>query len=137
MFIQPIFYLYLKTLFSLTVLRLSVVQLLVSGLYRGCHCRDHMVVEFLSTCAISAYHHLSWRSVLDTTLGDKVCQWLAAGQWFSLGTLVFSTNKTDHNNITEILLKVVLNTITTVILLSTMLWSTIFFKSDIFDGHVL
>ena len=29
----------------------------------------------------------------------------------SLGTLVFSTNKTDHHDITEILLKVALNTI--------------------------
>jgi hypothetical protein len=33
------------------------------------------------------------------------------GQWFSQGTLVFSTNKTDCNDITEILLKVALNTI--------------------------
>jgi hypothetical protein len=32
-------------------------------------------------------------------------------QWFSQGTPVFSTNKTDPNNITEILLKVELNTI--------------------------
>ena len=31
--------------------------------------------------------------------------------WFSLGTLVSSTNKTDHHNITEILLKVALNSI--------------------------
>ena len=34
-----------------------------------------------------------------------------AGQWFSPGTPVSSTNKTDHHNITEILLKVALNTI--------------------------
>jgi hypothetical protein len=33
-----------------------------------------------------------------------------AGQWFSPGTLVSSTNKTDHHDITEILLKVTLNT---------------------------
>jgi hypothetical protein len=39
-----------------------------------------------------------------TTLCDKVCQWLAAGQWFSPGTPVSSTNKTDHHDITEILL---------------------------------
>ena len=32
-------------------------------------------------------------------------------QWFSPGTLVSSTNKTDHHDITEILLKVALNTI--------------------------
>ena len=33
------------------------------------------------------------------------------GLWFSPGTPVSSTNKTDRNDITEILLKVVLNTI--------------------------
>jgi hypothetical protein len=51
------------------------------------------------------------RGVLDTTLCDKVCQWLAAGLWFSPCTLVSSTNKTDCHDITEILLKVMLNTI--------------------------
>ena len=40
-----------------------------------------------------------------------VCQWLSAGLWFSPGTPVSSTNKTDCHDITEILLKVVLNTI--------------------------
>jgi hypothetical protein len=34
------------------------------------------------------------------------------GQWFSLGTPVSSTYKTDFNDITEMLLKVALNTIT-------------------------
>jgi hypothetical protein len=38
--------------------------------------------------------------VLDTALYDKVCQWLAAGQWFSLDTPVSSTNKTDCHDIT-------------------------------------
>jgi hypothetical protein len=37
--------------------------------------------------------------------------WLATSRWFSPGTPVSSTNKTDRNDITEILLKVVLNTI--------------------------
>jgi hypothetical protein len=46
------------------------------------------------------------------TLCDKVCQWLATGLWFSPGTPVSSTNKTDHHDINEILLKVALNTIT-------------------------
>ena len=54
----------------------------------------------------------SWQGVLDTTLCDKVCQWLAAGLWFSPYSLVSSTNKTDCHDITEILLKVALNTIT-------------------------
>jgi hypothetical protein len=38
-----------------------------------------------------------------TTLSDKICQWLATGQWFFLGPPVSSTNKTDHHNITEML----------------------------------
>jgi hypothetical protein len=33
-----------------------------------------------------------------------------AGQWFSPGILVSSTNKTDRKNIAEILLKMALNT---------------------------
>ena len=45
------------------------------------------------------------RSVLDTTLCDQACQWLAAGRWISPGTPVSCTNKTDRHNITEILLK--------------------------------
>jgi hypothetical protein len=43
-----------------------------------------MVVEFTTTCAIVAYHHLSsefephsWRGVLDKTLCDKVCPFVA------------------------------------------------------------
>ena len=36
----------------------------------------------------------------------------SADQWFSPGTAVSSTNKTDHHKITEILLKAALNTIT-------------------------
>ena len=49
------------------------------------------------------------RGVLNTTLCNKICQWLATGWWFSP---VSSTNKTDRYDIIEILLKVVLNTIT-------------------------
>ena len=37
----------------------------------------------------------------------KVCQWLVAGRWFSPGIPVFSTNKTDCHNITEILLNTI------------------------------
>ena len=46
----------------------------------------------------------------DVTLCDKVCQWLVSGRWFSLGSSVSSTNKIDRHNITEVLLKVALNT---------------------------
>jgi hypothetical protein len=41
---------------------------------------------------------------------DKVYQLLAHGQWFSLSTLAFSTTKTGHHEIAEILLKMALNT---------------------------
>ena len=43
----------------------------------------------------------SWWGVLYTTLCDKVCKWLVTGWWFSPGTPVFSTNKTDYHDITE------------------------------------
>jgi hypothetical protein len=46
----------------------------------------------------------SWRGVLDTTLFDQVCQLFVTGRWFSPGTPVSSTNKTDCHDITEILL---------------------------------
>jgi len=46
-----------------------------------------------------------------TTLCGKVCQWLATGRWFSPGPPVSSTNKTNLHYLTEILLKVALNTI--------------------------
>ena len=40
-----------------------------------------------------------------------ICLWLATGCWFFPGHPVSSTNKTDRHEITEIFLKVVLNTI--------------------------
>jgi hypothetical protein len=43
-----------------------------------------------------------------TTLCDRVCQWLTTGQWFSLCP---PGSSTDRHNITEILLKLALNTI--------------------------
>jgi hypothetical protein len=55
---------------------------------------------------------LSWQGVLDTTLCDKVCQLPVTGGWFSASTPVSSIIKNDWHDITEKLLKVVLNTIT-------------------------
>jgi hypothetical protein len=78
------------------------------------HGRDCMVVRYTctTTYAIIAYQPLMlWvrislrRGVLDTILCDKVCQWLAAGLWFSLGT-------PDRHNISETVLKATLNIIT-------------------------
>ena len=50
--------------------------------------------------------------ILYTTLCDKVCLWLVTHLWFYPNTLVSSTNKTDHHDMKEILMKVALNTIT-------------------------
>jgi hypothetical protein len=71
--------------------------------------------------AIRTYQYLSqlklWvrtpfrRDVLDSTLCDKVCQWLDTCGWFSPGTPISSTNKTERHDIAKILLKVALNTI--------------------------
>ena len=64
------------------------------------------------------YNYLCNQCLLPLTLWvqiplrhDKVCQWLATGWWFSPCTTVSITNKADLHDITEILLKVVLNTI--------------------------
>ena len=103
----------------------NLIKIIYSLLKWGRHGLDHMVVGWNGSwifhptiCAISAYHHSSCefephsgRGVLDTMLCDNVCQWLATGPWFSQSTLVSSTNKTDCHDITEILLKVALNTI--------------------------
>ena len=86
----------------------------------GCSGRDRMVAGFTTTCAIIVYHHWScefkprsWWGVLNIILFDKACQWLATSLRFSPGscTMVSSTNKIDRHDITEILLKVALNTI--------------------------
>jgi hypothetical protein len=47
----------------------------------------------------------------DCIRSDKVCQLLATGRWFSPNPPVSSTNKTDRDDIAEILLKVALSTI--------------------------
>ena len=61
---------------------------------------------------LTLWVRIPYRQCVFNTTCDKVCQWLAAGRWFSPGTPVSSTNKTDCHHITEILLKVALNTIT-------------------------
>ena len=69
-----------------------------------------MVVGFTTTYAVSAYHH-------------RCCEFETQSEWgvqhyvikfvsdFSLCPPVSSTNKTDHHDIAEILLKVALSTI--------------------------
>jgi hypothetical protein len=91
-----------------------------TGISKHKNCdHDRIVVGFTATYiysyAISAYYQKrcefesrSWRGVIDTTLCDRI----VTGRWFSLGTPVSSTNKTSRHDISEILLKVELNTVT-------------------------
>ena len=81
-----------------------------------CCGRDRMVVRFTTTyrcnqcpSPLMLWFRISIRA--RCTLCDKVCQWLATGRWCYPGPLVSSTNKTNHHDITEILLKVALNSI--------------------------
>jgi hydrogenase maturation factor len=82
--------------------------------------RDHMVVGFTTTYAISAYHYKVCRS--NPTHGEVYSLqhymikfvsdlWQVSGFLWILHTRFSSTNKTDCHNITETLLKVALNTI--------------------------
>jgi hypothetical protein len=66
----------------------------------------HMQSVPIITNVVSSNNALR-RGVLDTTLCDKSM----ASRWFSQGTPVSSTNKTDRHDITVILMKVALNTI--------------------------
>ena len=76
---------------------------------------DCMVAGFICNQCLSPLKLWVWilcrSGVHDITLCDKVYQSLATGWWFSPGTPVSSTNKTDHHDITKILVKVVLNII--------------------------
>ena len=76
-----------------------------------------MVVGFITTYAISAYHH--WHCEFEFHSGEvnsiqhyviKFVSDLRQVCGFSLGTPVSSTNKTGCHDINEILLKVTLNT---------------------------
>ena len=74
--------------------------------------RDRMVAGFTTTYAISAYHH--WRCEFESRSGRGVQHYVikcVSDLWFSPGTPVSSTNKTDHQDITKILLKVAFNAI--------------------------
>ena len=88
---------------------LTKAQIADSWNRRGLY--NYLCIQFLLPLTLWVRIPLR-RGVLDSTLCENVCQWLAAGRWFSPGTPVSSTNKTDHNDITWILLKVVLNNLT-------------------------
>ena len=64
-----------------------------------------VVVLLFDLCNKCEFESHSCRGVLDKTLCDSVCLWLAAGRWFSPGTRVSSTNKADRHDITEIIVE--------------------------------
>jgi hypothetical protein len=80
------------------------------------HCRAIMFVIGWYQCnrCLSQLMSGVWISLIArcTRCNIIVYQWVVAGQWFSPGTPISSTNKTDGHDIAEILLVVMLNTIT-------------------------
>ena len=79
-------------------------------------CGHCMVVGFITTYAISDYHHwcCEFKSRSGKSVQHHVIKFfsrLATGRLSSLGPLLSCINKTDRHDITEILLKVPLNTI--------------------------
>jgi hypothetical protein len=72
--------------------------------------RDRMVVGFTTTCTLVPITTkvVSLNPVHGEVYSIQVCQWLATGRWFSAGTSISSTIKTDRHDITEILMKVTL-----------------------------
>ena len=95
-------------LFGLDRFHFSNITFLTRGRCGG----DRMVVWFTTTkCTYAISVYQGQIKAMCTTLCDKVCQWLATCLWFSPGPPVSSTNKTDHHDITELLLKVALKTI--------------------------
>jgi hypothetical protein len=95
--------------------------------------RSNKIVVFIQMCSIcSEFEPRSWRGVLDTTLCDEACQWLATCRWFSRDNPVSTTNKTDRDDIAEILLKVALNTINQTKTNLNLILSWCFYVSSIF-----
>ena len=95
-------------------------------MYRGRRGRDRMVVGYITTYAISGYHHL--RCEFQSHSGEmysiqhyaiKFVIDLRQFGFFSPGNPISSTNKADRHDIAEILLKVALNIITLTLTLFT------------------
>jgi hypothetical protein len=101
---------HLNILSKLFIFKLQMLEELSGSWLYGSWIYNYLCNQWLSPLTLWVWIPLM-QGVLDTTLCDKVCQWLATGWWFSPGITVSSTNKTDRHDITEILVKVVLNTI--------------------------
>ena len=74
--------------------------------------RDRMVVRFTTTGAINAYHYYSCEFEFFSWRVYSIQHYVIVRRQFFPATPVSSTNKTDINDISEILLTVGLNSIT-------------------------
>ena len=88
----------------------NTICILITFYNKQCEKEERIFEIYSSLCNQCLSPLMLWVRILDTTLCDKVCQWLTAGQ-FSPCTFVSSANKIDRHDITEIFLKVTLNTI--------------------------
>ena len=86
----------------------AILWLMVPSWLYGSWIYSYLCIQWLSSLQLWG-RILIRRGVLDSTLCDKVCQWLGKGRGFSPGPPVSSTNKTDRHDITELLLKVASN----------------------------
>jgi hypothetical protein len=75
---------------------------------------QHYVIMFVNDLGrqVSGFLHRGPQLYFNIYLCTWWCENITEPLWFSLGTLVSSTNKTDRHDVTKILLKVVLSTIT-------------------------
>jgi hypothetical protein len=87
-----------KTYFRIDILDSSMNS--SDSFHTKCY-RPSIYFSFNFTCDISQKNLNAWTINL----------WLVTDRWFSAGTPISTTNKTDHHDITEISLKVVLSTI--------------------------
>jgi hypothetical protein len=82
---------------------------------RGRCGRDRIVVGFTTPCAISPQHYYSCEFKSDLwrvySIQHYMIKFVSNLRWFSPGSPVSSTNETESRDITEILLKMALNTI--------------------------
>jgi hypothetical protein len=103
----------LEGVYTLTSLNSYSPQTVLFCIKQVCYPLKHFsLISIIFLLLKSHQIYMDKQSVLDTTVCDKVCQLPAEGRWFSPGTPVSATNGIDPCDITEILLKVALNTIT-------------------------
>jgi hypothetical protein len=95
---------------------LSIPLFCLSLIYRQSWLYDSWIYNYLSNRWLSPLTLWGWIPLMARYTQYNImwfCQRLVAGLcFFSPGTPVYSINKTDRHDITKILLKVVLNTIT-------------------------